>query len=131
MLGLARCVSREHAFAELSLAETEMPPRRLNLAASLMLFATLANADAPSGEVPRGQLLYETHCIACHSAEVHWRDAKLATDWPSLQSAVRRWQDVSGLAWSDRDIVEVARYLNRVHYHYGVPESRAGLDRRY
>jgi hypothetical protein len=31
---------------------------------------------------------------------------------------VNRWQGVAGLAWSDRDIVEVARYLNARHYHY-------------
>jgi mono/diheme cytochrome c family protein len=76
-----------------------------------------ANAQ-PKGEVSRGELLYTTYCIACHSTEVHWRDKKIAKDWPGLEAQVRRWQGVAGLAWSNKDIVEVTRYLNALHYHY-------------
>lgn len=32
------------------------------------------------GDAVRGELLYATHCIACHSDKVHWRDKKLVTD---------------------------------------------------
>jgi mono/diheme cytochrome c family protein len=77
----------------------------------------VANA-LPKGETPRGELLYTTHCIACHNATIHWRDKKIAKDWIGLKAQVRRWQDISGLAWSDRDIVEVAGYLNARYYHY-------------
>ena len=58
------------------------------------------------------------HCIACHSAQVHWRDKKLATDWISLQAEVRRWQKFSELKWSDGDVSVVARYLNALYYRY-------------
>jgi mono/diheme cytochrome c family protein len=77
----------------------------------------VANAQ-PKGDASRGELLYTTHCIACHSTEIHWRDKKIAKDWVGLKAQVRRWQGVAGLAWSNRDIVEVARYLNAHHYHY-------------
>jgi cytochrome c len=34
----------------------------------------------------RGELLYSTHCVACHTAKIHWRDGRAATDcqvsWP-------------------------------------------------
>ena len=66
----------------------------------------------------RGQLLYSTHCIACHTTEMHWRDKKAATDWPSLRFQVRRWQGNAGLGWSEADILEVARYLNESIYRY-------------
>jgi mono/diheme cytochrome c family protein len=85
------------------------------LALLFMLSGNLAYAGA---QPSRGELLYSTHCITCHSTQVHWRDKKLATDWTRLQAEVRRWQEVSGLGWVDNDITEVARYLNVRYYHY-------------
>jgi len=77
----------------------------------------VASAQARS-DPPRGELLYSTHCIACHNAKIHWRDKKVVKDWAGLKVEVRRWQGVAGLAWSDKDIVDVARYLNALHYHF-------------
>lgn len=73
---------------------------------------------AAAGDASRGELLYTTHCIACHSEKIHWRDNKIARDWSGLKAQVTHWQGIAGLAWSDSDIVEVARYLNARHYHY-------------
>jgi mono/diheme cytochrome c family protein len=85
----------------------------------LVCLGNPAVADTqPKGDAPRGELLYSTHCIACHSAQIHWRKKKLATDWVSLNAQVRRWQGVAGLVWSDDDVAEVARYLNARYYHY-------------
>jgi mono/diheme cytochrome c family protein len=66
----------------------------------------------------RGELLYTTHCIACHTTEVHWRNKRAASSWPTLKAQVRRWQDVASLAWGDSDILEVSRYLNETIYHF-------------
>lgn len=66
----------------------------------------------------RGELLYSTHCIFCHTTQMHWRDKKLATDWTSLRFQVRRWQDNAGLAWNEADIGEVTLYLNESIYRY-------------
>jgi mono/diheme cytochrome c family protein len=96
--------------------------RRSILAVPFVLFGNLAAADAqPLRDASRGELLYSTHCITCHNTQVHWRDKKLATDLPSLQAQVRRWQGVSALDWNNEDIAEVARYLNAAHYHYPAP----------
>lgn len=84
---------------------------------------TIANAQ---GDSARGELLYATHCVACHSTEIHWRDKKLATDWTSLKAQVRRWQGVSGLGWRDEDITLVARHLNALHYHYRERVQKSG-----
>ena len=93
------------------------------LAALALAVGTLAVARAQPVENPtRGQLLYATHCIACHNNQVHWRAKKLATDWASLQGWVRRWQAVQGLGWSQADIDDVARYLNLLYYRYAAPE---------
>lgn len=66
----------------------------------------------------RGQLLYDTHCVACHDRQVHWRDAKLVTNWVTLLAQVRRWQAVARLAWSDDDVRQVARHLNATVYGF-------------
>ena len=66
----------------------------------------------------RGELLYSTHCSACHSEKIHWRKQKIATDWDSLTHEVRRWQSSIGLIWSEEEITDVARYLNAAYYHY-------------
>jgi mono/diheme cytochrome c family protein len=81
------------------------------------LALTGASAAAqPAADVSRGQLLYDTHCLACHSEKLHWRDGRLVKDWPTLKDQVRRFQAVANLAWSDADIAEVASYLNRSIY---------------
>ena len=64
----------------------------------------------------RGQMLYGNHCIACHTTQMHWRDRKLVTDWPSLKVQVRRWQGTAQLNWSEEDIDDVARFLNDTYY---------------
>ena len=76
-----------------------------------------------------GALLYSTHCVACHTAQVHWRDGKRVTNWTSLQAEVRRWQDSIGLRWSDDDIAAVARHLNALYYHFPEP-GRVALGLR-
>lgn len=87
--------------------------------ALFVLFGNLTNVDAqPMRDATRGELLYSTHCIACHSTQVHWRDKKLVTNWTSLRTEVGRWQKSAGLEWGDDDIAAVTRYLNALYYHY-------------
>lgn len=83
----------------------------------------LGSSRLKSGE-PRGKLLYGTHCKACHTAEIHWREQNLATDWNSLVAQVRRWQASIGLGWSDEEIADVASYLNALHYGFPEPEYK-------
>jgi mono/diheme cytochrome c family protein len=78
---------------------------------------SVSNAQ-PKGDTSRGELLYTTHCIACHNEKIHWRDKKIAKNWAELKTQIIHWQGVAGLAWDDEDIVEVARYLNARDYHY-------------
>lgn len=96
------------------------------LAACLFVLLPLpALAAPPEAPAPtRGELLYTTHCIACHNSQMHWRDKRLATDWASLQAQVRRWQGVAKLGWSEDDILEVTRHLNERIYRYAPSGDR-------
>ncbi len=86
-------------------------------------------AAQPAPGSGRGELLYSTHCVSCHTSQVHWRDDKLATDWATLRMQVLRWQGNTGLAWSDDDIAAVTRYLNDLYYRFPAPGSPVALQR--
>lgn len=91
--------------------------RAVKLAALVFLAAAgVAQAQAPAAE--RGKLLYETHCIACHSTQVHWRDQRLVKTWDGLLVQVARWQGNMVLRWNRDDIYAVAEHLNRLYYHF-------------
>ncbi|MES2241914.1 MAG: hypothetical protein V4639_03490 [Pseudomonadota bacterium] len=92
----------------------------------LVLFALvgLAFARAETGAL-RGELLYSTHCIGCHNAQLHWRDKKAARNWASLKAEVERWQKTSGLGWREEDVTDVARYLNALYYRFPEPHADA------
>lgn len=107
------------------------------LLAACAMLGTLAFAPAACADA-RGEMLYSTHCLACHTAQMHWRDKKAATDWSSLQAQVWRWQDAALLRWSDDDILEVTRYLNQRYYRFAPtvdplgslpPSPRSGATR--
>jgi mono/diheme cytochrome c family protein len=94
----------------------------MSWAASLCLvIAFAAQAQTPS----RGELLYTTHCGACHTTQMHWREKKLATNWDTLKAQVQRWQGVASLGWSEAEVEDVARYLNDTIYRYPEP-ARVG-----
>ena len=91
--------------------------------------AAIAVAAQPAPGSSRGELLYSTHCVGCHTAQVHWREKRLASDWASLRTQVSRWQANTGLAWSDNDIATVTRYLNDLYYRFPAPGSPLALRR--
>lgn len=102
--------------------------RRFYAFGIVALAGTMASTPAAHAQ-SRGELLYSTHCITCHTTAVHWRDKKLATTLSSLNFQVRRWQDISGLGWSESDIQDVTRYLNERIYRYPpASESTAQLE---
>ena len=79
-------------------------------------------ADTPLNVVEtRGALLYSTHCNACHTSKIHWREQRLATDIESLKFQVRRWQASIELGWTEDEIADVVRYLNAAFY--GFPDA--------
>ena len=92
--------------------------------AAIVLAGLLAPAGTASAQ-SRGELLYTTHCVACHSTQMHWRDNRRATDLASLKEQVRLWQGRAMLSWTEDDIVEVTRYLNQNIYRFAPATARA------
>jgi hypothetical protein len=81
-----------------------------------LVAALIGTLAWPAMAQSRGELLYTTHCFACHTTQQHWRDNRVVSDWEGLKVQVRRWQDAALLGWTDSDILDVSRYLNRAFY---------------
>jgi len=92
--------------------------------AALILAATVVAGQSSGVGDSRGELLYSTYCIGCHTTQVHWRAKRLATDWGSLRSQVRRWQENVAPGLAEEDSTAIARYLNNLYYHF--PTTDAG-----
>lgn len=90
------------------------------------LMGSAVRAQSPT----RGELLYSTHCVACHNTQMHWRDKKLATTWDTLKAQVRHWQGVARLEWGEAEIEDVTRHLNETIYRYPEP-ARVGRLMRH
>jgi mono/diheme cytochrome c family protein len=78
----------------------------------------------PASAQGRGESLYSTHCGACHTAQMHWRANGAVKDWASLKGEVRKWQAVASLAWTEDEVLDVARYLNDNIYHFEQTDDR-------
>lgn len=93
------------------------------MAMALMLSLGLASAQTQTQTQTRGALLYATHCVACHSEQLHWRDKKQVVDWASLKAQVQLWQATGMLGWTEDDVQQVSRYLNDTYYRMTAPET--------
>ena len=91
-------------------------------------FTSAYAQQTPESVSTRGELLYSTHCIECHTTQMHWRAQRKAVDWDTLRFQVRRWQGVVNLGWSDTDIDDVARYLNDTIYRFPRQVSGGGRE---
>jgi len=69
-----------------------------------------------SEEVDRGKLLYENHCGACHTTEVHKRGNRKVNSLVDLSRMVIRWQYHLKLEWSFDEVSQVMSFLNQRFY---------------
>jgi mono/diheme cytochrome c family protein len=100
--------------------------KHIGFTAFIVATAMAAPISAPAES--RGELLYTTYCVGCHTSQVHWRDRRQARDWPTLRAEVTRWQATAGLALDAADIDALAVYLNGLYYHFpegATPKSGA------
>lgn len=88
---------------------------------------SLPNIDAPAPKPlapplpPRGQMLYENHCTACHESVVHIRQTRRTPSLAALRGRVTQWADYLRLDWGVDEVEEVTRYLDDRYYRF---ESR-------
>ncbi|MCC7484339.1 MAG: cytochrome c [Burkholderiales bacterium] len=66
----------------------------------------------------RGRLLYENHCVVCHTSKVHRRVPPLPIDLGELRRIVAAWAQGQKLGWSEPEIADVTEYLQSTHYRF-------------
>lgn len=83
-----------------------------------MAFAAHA---AEAADPVRGGALYELRCGTCHSASVHGRTKRLASDFVEIRQQVIRWSENLGLDWDHDDVDDVTVHLNGAYYRFPCP----------
>lgn len=89
--------------------------KRILLLIALTGLAPLAMADHT--DMHRGQLLYENHCAACHTPEIHKRGQSKVKNKEDILKFVIKFQNHLKLGWEMSDVEQVADYLNETYYH--------------
>ncbi len=64
----------------------------------------------------RGRLLYENHCVVCHTAKVHRRTPPLAIDRIELRRIVSEWAREAKQTWGPGEVEDVVNYLDATFY---------------
>jgi len=70
---------------------------------------------------PRGQMLYENHCMSCHESVVYIRGNHRTQSLTELRGRVSHWANYLRLRWGMEEVEEVVTYLNDRYYKF---ESR-------
>ena len=100
--------------------------RKKSLRAAWLVAGALAIAvnawSAESADLERGRLLYENHCVVCHTPKVHRRIPPLPIDMKELRQIVSAWAKGENLGWSEQDITDVVEYLDAAHYRFLRPQ---------
>lgn len=91
---------------------------RMGLRGVLVVGVLVLGWRAQAADVERGQMLYENHCRGCHDSVVHIREAHKATSVDEVRHQVARFAQFLELGWEERDITDVARYLDRRYYRF-------------
>lgn len=99
-------------------------PARVCALTAAMFFATQAAAQIPDPE--RGRMLYENHCVVCHTAKVHTRPNRIAVTREEVREIADHWRRQQNLTWSAQDTEDVVEFLGRTRYHFAPGTDRLG-----
>ena len=116
------CELASRSWRKLLLAIAFVPLTGLGFESTHMANANREPQAMASADVDRGRLLYETHCVACHTTQAHWRDKHIVRSWADLLYQVIRMEKNAGQDWSSEEIRDVAAYLNGLFYKMPCPE---------
>ncbi|HEX6006398.1 MAG TPA: cytochrome C [Burkholderiales bacterium] len=86
--------------------------------AGMLLVAVLPAEGADIPSVERGRLLYENHCVVCHTPNIHRRPNRVPLNAAELRDIVNGWQREEKLRWSEQDVADVVQYLRETRYKF-------------
>ncbi len=87
---------------------------------SVAITVLLSYSIPASAGVERGRLLYENHCMSCHTSTVHIRDQRKSKTPAEMRAWILRWSGELKLNWSEDELADVYQYLNNRYYKFPV-----------
>ena len=85
--------------------------------AALALVCAVSGAAAAATPDPvRGQMLYERHCVACHTPAIHARRNPLPMTQDELRMLVDTFRREANIGLTRDEIDDIVEYLNRTRY---------------
>lgn len=97
--------------------------KSLSLTGATVLLVCAASSAAYAADAERGRVLYETHCIVCHTPRIHMRPNKLPLTREDLRILVDDFRRMENPAWTPEETEDVVEYLSRTRYHFA-PAAR-------
>jgi mono/diheme cytochrome c family protein len=88
------------------------------LAAAVLMAPFLQAWGAEPPDAGRGRLLYENHCVVCHTSKVHRRIPPAPIDRQELRLIVTAWAKGQNLRWSETEVLDVVDYLDSTYYRF-------------
>lgn len=84
------------------------------LSAGVALAGNAWSAELPNAE--RGRLLYDNHCITCHSGKVHRRITPVPITRSELRVIISTWAKSERLGWTEAEVADVVEFLDSAYY---------------
>ena len=105
--------------------KTAMRSKPAHVAFALLLAMIAFQAAGAEGpDAARGRVLYNQHCIACHTPGIHRRTTRLPMALDELRMLVDTFRRQAGLGWTREDIDDVVEHLNTTVYRFPSEEKR-------
>ena len=82
--------------------------------AGVALAGNAWSAELPNAE--RGRLLYDNHCITCHSGKVHRRITQVPITRSELRVIISAWAKSERLGWTEAEVADVVEFLDSSYY---------------
>ena len=86
-----------------------------------VLATTLYSISLPlaaAGDYDNGKRLHK-NCFGCHNESIYTRPDRIIHSYPDLKNRVKFCETNNGLDWTQREIEDVATYLNKDFYRFG------------
>ena len=94
------------------------------LFAILLAMIAFSAAGAGGPDAARGRVLYDRHCITCHTPGIHGRTARHPITRDELRMLVDNFRRQASLGWTRDEIDDVVEHLNTMVYRFPPEERR-------
>ena len=90
-----------------------------------ILFSTTLLISLSHAKMQEGKKLFdEAKCMECHNTEDFQHKKEKVNNFQKLSDTIHACAFNNDTGWFDEEVHEVAKYLNKNHYHYKVIQHK-------